>query len=321
VSTVNPDPAAEAASQAPPAAARRFSPSEPQLPVGELAAARWLVDAYLEVRALTAAGDVWISSGQRRIPAPRRLVLLQLDREAAARLAALGRRLHAKAAAGEDAPEAEALLARVEHATAALPSHRVHWWLVSCVLAIALVAQAGIAALGAATGPGTSAAGAHTLREVLSNAGDLVGTLTGSVLSFDVKDLVNGLSDASNERLPVLVFVAIILLLAAWVVLRPYVWADRARRSLLAAEGIDALEARALGAPVRERPLGPVLGVIPVLPIAYLGLFMAGGLLTGSLHLQPGQSPAGAAVLAALLLGGASARLAVLAHRARGDHS
>lgn len=305
MTATNPNPAGIAGPEAP----RRFAPSGQPPGPGVVDPARQLMDAYAMVRTLTVRGPAWVT-GRRRRPVPRRLVLLHLDQHTTTRLNALRRGLHASAAARDEADAEEATLGRVDHALAALPVIRTRWWILASVVSVAIVAHAGIAALRAVTDPGTTRLG-----EVMEKANLLVESLTGSLLSLNFKQFSDAATAASREPASVLVFVVIVLLLSAWLVLRPYVWAFHAKRRVLAENGVRECEREALGDAVREQPIDILMGAIPVLPFAYLGLFMAGALITGSLELPPDQSPAGAAVIAALLLTGVAARAAVLARR------
>jgi hypothetical protein len=313
LTATNPNPPPGADPTAEQATRRPFTPSAPTPAIESGNPARLLIEAYLEVRTMTSGGPAWIPVVRRRPPAPRRLVLLQLDQHVTTRLSTLRCRLHARMATQEESPGEDALLGRIDHALSAMPANRTRWWIFGLIVAVALVAHAGIAVLRAVTDPGTTGLG-----EVMSKANALVDSLTGSMLSLNFKQFSDAVTDASDERFTVLMFVAIILALSAWLVLRPWVWAYRAKRRVVREAGVADLERAVLGRTPREQPLDLALGIVPVLPFAYLGLFMGIGLLTGSLELRDGQSPAGAAVLAVLLVSGSLARLAVLSrHRAR----
>lgn len=260
---------------------------------------RGLLSAYQRVRAEAAGGPSVVSArtGRRTARGPRRVVLWGLDDHVTRRATLLRRGAHADSAA--TGADHSATLGALDHLLASLPPVP-HRRLYAALVLLVSAASLGVIAIL------RSFEGTKALSRTLGAANDLVDKLSTRVLTIDIGQIPDALKElgrAGDAR--VLAFVAIIVALSLYAVLRPFAPAFRVRHELLGGE-IAAREARVLGERVpRETPFDLIVYALPMSLPLYVGLYMVGdGLVRGD---------AATALVGLLLLAApASARLAYL---------
>ena len=260
---------------------------------------RGLLGAYQRVRAEVASGRSMVSvrTGRTTARGPRRVVLWGLDDHVTRQAALLRRGAHADSAA--TGADHSATLGALDHLLASLPPVPYRRLYAALVLLVSAASLGVIAIL-------RSFEGTKALSRTLGAANDLVDKLSTRVLTIDIgqiPDALKELGGAGDAR--VLAFVAIIVMLSLYAVLRPFTPAFRARHELLSGE-IAAREADVLGGRLpRETPFDLLVYALPMSLPLYVGLYMVGdGLVRGD----------AATALAGLLLlaAPASARLVYL---------
>jgi hypothetical protein len=266
-----------------------------------------LLATYRRTRAEVSEGPFVVSErvGRRRRFGLRPFLLYGLDDHVSRRAAELGRRAHADAV--ETGDDHAAGLGSVEHLLGSLPPVPYRRLYAATVLLVAA------AALGVIWLLRQIHVGEH-LKKTLDSANGLVDTLATSVLTIDIGQLPDTLKSLGAANTRVLAFVAIIVALSIYAVLRPFVGTFLIRRELLR-PGIVEQERRVLGSAPREVPFDLIVYALPMTLPLYVGLYMVGdGLVRG----DPGTSAVGLAFLAAP----AGARLTVLWRRweRRRDH-
>jgi hypothetical protein len=258
-----------------------------------------LLSAYQRVRDGVARQGAIVTlehGGRRRLRGLRRFVLYGLDDHVARRATQLRRRVHADSLS--DGAEHPAALSALDHTLAALPPVPYRRLYAALVL---LVAAASLGVIGLLRNLDS----ARSLRKTLGAANDLVDNLATRVLTIDVGQLPDALKDLGKAGDPrVFAFVAIIIALALYAILRPFTSTFRIRRELVGGE-LAAREAHVLGSVPREMPFDLLVYALPMLLPLYVGLYMVGdGLARGD--------SASIVAGAVLLVAPASARLAYL---------
>jgi hypothetical protein len=122
------------------------------------------------------------------------------------------------------------------------------------------------------------------LRHVFTEAADLVGDLSGSLLTLDVGALPDVADRLRAATAGSVAFFCLLFVLATYLVLRPVVASFRVKRAMLAASGAGSgervspgayvAETRALRHPPAEVPLDLVVLAMPMLIPLYIGGFM-----------------------------------------------
>ncbi len=260
---------------------------------------RGLLGAYQRVRANVAGGGsvVSVRTGRHSARGPRRVVLWGLDDHVTRRAALLRRGAHADSAA--TGADHSGTLGALDHLLASLPPVPYRRLYAALVLLVSAASLGVIAIL-------RSFEGTKALSRTLGAANDLVDKLSTRVLTIDVGQIPDALKDlggAGDAR--VLAFVAIIVLLSLYAVLRPFTPSFRIRHELLRGE-IAAHETRLLGGRLpRETPFDLIVYALPMSLPLYVGLYMVGDGLA--------RADAATGLVGLLLLAGpATARLAYL---------
>jgi hypothetical protein len=256
---------------------------------------RALLAAYQRVRTGVADGGPIVSAGKARGWRP--FVLYGLDDHVNRRAVLLRRRAHADTVT--TGADHAATLGAVDHLVASLPPVPYRRLYAALVLLVSAASLGVIAIL-------RSFEGTKALSRTLGAANDIVDTLSTRILTIDVGQIPDALKDlgsAGDAR--VLAFVAIIVLLSLYAILRPFTSTFRVRRELLCGE-VAEREARVLGGRVpRELPFDLIVYALPMSLPLYVGLYMVGdGLVRGD--------AATSLVGLVLLTAPASARLAYL---------
>ena len=259
---------------------------------------RGLLGAYQRVRANVAGGGsvVSVRTGRHSARGPRRVVLWGLDDHVTRRAALLRRGAHADSAA--TGADHSGTLGALDHLLASLPPVPYRRLYAALVLLVSAASLGVIAIL-------RSFEGTKALSRTLGAANDLVDKLSTRVLTIDVGQIPDALKDlggAGDAR--VLAFVAIIVLLSLYAVLRPFTPSFRIRHELLRGE-IAAHETRLLAAaPARDAVRPDRVRAADVAPAVRRPLHVSDGLA---------RADAATALVGLLLLAGpATARLAYL---------
>jgi hypothetical protein len=224
-----------------------------------------------------------LRDGVRRLHAPLTFVRYALDDHIARRLAAVKRHLHDRAVeTGTLDGDLVARCTNLESALRPVPYRRLTALLLVTVPAVAL----GLISL--LRGDDTVR---NSLLEQLDDASSLVSDLSKQLLTLDITDIPTVLDQIAERPIKTIVFVVLMILLAVYLTLRPFVSSFRVKRALLcedggpdhrtAADGVYRLESQVIGPWARETPLDLIVMALPMLLPLYIGLFILAGALTG----------------------------------------
>jgi hypothetical protein len=189
-----------------------------------------------------------------------------IDDHIARRATALRRTLHAEASA--DGTRHAAELDAVEHALAAVAPVPYRRLLVVLVLAVS-AASLGVIGFLRSLKPLRVA-----MHATLTDAHQLIGRLARTVLTLDVAQLPDALNAIAREPAQTIAFIAVLVLLGVWTVLRPVVPSFRVKRRAFCDARVYELEAKVFGHRPREAPLDLVILALPLSLPGYVGAYM-----------------------------------------------